>query len=431
MTSNVAASVTGTTPGPAGTPRHGAPKVSASAPRSPGRRCDVAIIGAGPYGLSAAAHLRAAGFEALVFGRAMDFWDERMPRGMRLRSSWEASRIGAPGRALTLEAFEATRGGALARPIPVEAFVDYGRWFQRQAVPDLDERRVHEVRPAAPGYHVRLEDGEPIEAGRVVVAAGIAPFSYRPAEFAGLPRSLVSHTVDHRELGRFAGRRMLVIGSGQSALESAALLAEIGADVEVLARASRLRWLTRSARLHRLGGPLQRLLYPPTDVGPPGLNWLVALPDVFRRLPTPLQDRVAYRSIRPAGSAWVRPRMRGARVTTGLRVLGAEVDRGEILVMLADGTHRRAHHVLLATGFRVDVGGYEFLAPELRGLLRCDGGYPVLSPGFESSMAGLHVLGAPAARSFGPLMRFVSGTWYAGRALTHSLLRSGAPLRDG
>jgi cation diffusion facilitator CzcD-associated flavoprotein CzcO len=51
----------------------------------------VAIIGAGPYGLAAAAHLRAVGVETCIFGKVMEFWENQMPAGMFLRSSWEAS----------------------------------------------------------------------------------------------------------------------------------------------------------------------------------------------------------------------------------------------------------------------------------------------------------------------------------------------------
>src|SRR5213079_230240 len=54
--------------------------------------CDVAIVGAGPYGLSAAAHLRAAnGLDVRVFGEPMSFWERHMPKGMLLRSPLEGS----------------------------------------------------------------------------------------------------------------------------------------------------------------------------------------------------------------------------------------------------------------------------------------------------------------------------------------------------
>ena len=47
---------------------------------------DVAVIGAGPYGLSVAAHLREQSLKVIVFGRPMSFWDRNMPVGMLLRS---------------------------------------------------------------------------------------------------------------------------------------------------------------------------------------------------------------------------------------------------------------------------------------------------------------------------------------------------------
>ena len=50
----------------------------------------VAVIGAGPYGMAAAAHLRGAGIETLVFGRTMHFWKNHMPQGML------CDRLGAP-----------------------------------------------------------------------------------------------------------------------------------------------------------------------------------------------------------------------------------------------------------------------------------------------------------------------------------------------
>ena len=58
----------------------------------------VAIIGAGPYGLALAAHLRGRGVEPAVFGRPMSFWEEHMPKGMLLRSPWRASHISDPDR---------------------------------------------------------------------------------------------------------------------------------------------------------------------------------------------------------------------------------------------------------------------------------------------------------------------------------------------
>jgi hypothetical protein len=64
------------------------------------------------------------------------------------------------------------------------------------------------------------------------------------------------------------------------------------------------------------------------------------------------------------------------------------------------------------------VKQYGFLPPVVRDALQTRDGYPVLAVGFESTVAGLHFLGTPAAATFGPLCRFVAGTPYTARELT-------------
>jgi pyridine nucleotide-disulfide oxidoreductase len=385
--------------------------------------CSVAIIGAGPYGLALAAHLRAAGVNPRVFGSPMVFWKDQMPRGMLLRSAWDASHIGDPTNALSLNTYQATLGAPITRPVPLEQFIDYGLWFQQHAAPDLDSRHVARLEPAQPGFILNLDDGERVHAERVVIAAGLAMFARRPEQFDGLSADLASHSSDHRDLARFAGQSVMVVGSGQSALESAALLYEVGADVEIVARAKELTWIRR--RFDRpVLGPLRPLLYPPSDVGPPGINQLTRSPAVFKSLPRKIQARVAYRAIRPAGAGWLRPRLMQVPVTTGQTITGATPHQSMLRVVLGDGTQRVVDHALLATGYRVDVRRYSFLDARLAAALQMvpdADGYPVLNRGFESSVAGLHIVGAPAAESFGPLMRFVAGTAYAARAVTYRI----------
>ncbi|MBV8968024.1 MAG: NAD(P)/FAD-dependent oxidoreductase, partial [Verrucomicrobia bacterium] len=131
---------------------------------------DVIIVGAGPYGLAAAAHLRTIpGFEVRLFGEPMSFWDRNMPIGMFLRSNWTATQIADPNTELTLEAYQAATGTSFSTPVPLEQFVSYGRWYQSRAVPDLDQRNVIKVEKHPKGFSVVLADGEELLSRRVVI----------------------------------------------------------------------------------------------------------------------------------------------------------------------------------------------------------------------------------------------------------------------
>jgi len=384
--------------------------------------CHVAIIGAGPYGLSAAAFLRAVGVETRVFGEPMAFWHNQMPAGMCLRSNWEASHIADPRRELTLDEYCRQNGNHISKPIPIERFVDYGLWYQRNAVPDVDERPVRSVEIDARGFKVLLAGGEAFTSRRVVVAGGISAFAARPAEFVGIPSTLASHTSENNDLRKFNGQRVVVIGAGQSALESAALSKEAGIQVEVIARTRALNWVGLHPRLHHLG-MISTMLYSTRDVGPAGISRLVAMPRLFRRFPRRFQDHTAYRAIRPAGAGWLRSRITGVSITLGRKVISAAVAGSQIRLRLDDGTERIVDHALLATGFRVDVSRYPFLSQALLRQLETAEGFPVLNRGLESSIPGLHFLGKPAARSFGPLLGFVSGAEFASNELVRCITR--------
>jgi NADPH-dependent 2,4-dienoyl-CoA reductase/sulfur reductase-like enzyme len=385
------------------------------------RGCDVAIVGAGPYALSTATFLRGMGVDVRIFGTPMGFW-ESMPAGMFLRSYRSASSVADPDRSLSLENYEAAVGRNLASPVPLQDFIAYGRWFQERAVPDVDPRHVALVSRNGDGFRLVLDDGEPLSAQRVVVATGIGPFAWWPPEFSGLDRDLVSHTSEHRRFDQFRGISVLVIGGGQSALESAALLHEVGADVEVLVRARTIQFL-RGERLYANAGILRDVLYPPHGVGPPGLNVVMGTPALYRILPRALSTPLAQRSIRPAAAAWLRPRLAEVKITKGHSVASIARTDGRVRLRLDSGVEKTVEHVLLGTGYRVDVRRYAFLDPTLAIALRTVDGYPVLTRAFESSVTGLHFLGAAAAASAGPGLRFVSHTGPAAAAIRQRVLR--------
>lgn len=378
--------------------------------------CEVAIVGAGPYGLSAAAHLRNIGVEAHVFGEPMQFWATGMPVGMLLRSPRPASTISDPHSRFTLEAYEIASGTAPVKRVAGKTFVDYGRWFQQQIGASLDRRSVSEVRRDGSTFRLTLSDGSPVTARRVVVAAGIGPFRKHPEVFSALCSCRASHCYDGRPLTGL-GKRVAVVGAGQSALECAALLSELGVDVEVIARIQVLRWIGMHPRLHNLG-PLSKALYSKHDIGPAGISRLVAYPHLMYHLPLKPRDRIRTRAVRAAGAPWLIPRLQNVRFSVGREVVSATEIGGEVELRLDDGTVRRVDHVLLGTGYRVDIAKYEFLCRDLIREVRQLDGYPVVGPGFSTSVPGLHFTGAPAARNFGPLLYFVTGTDFASREFT-------------
>lgn len=390
-------------------------------------KCDVAVIGAGPYGLSATAHLRTiTGLEVRTFGEPMSFWSCNMPVGMFLRSNWTATQIASPIEDLTLEAFQADRCRTLGVPVPIESFIEYGVWYQSRTVPDLDKRRIARIERTASGFRVFVQDGESFESRRVIIAGGIGPFARRPQEFAAVPAGLVSHTNEHRGFTRFAGKRVLVVGSGQSALESAALLHESGVDVEVVGRSHHIHWLQGWASTtlhHRLGKFTRKLLYAPTDVGPAGISQLLARPHLVRLLPRPVQDKLRRRAIRPAGARWLVNRLKNVPITLGCSVISATPTDSCVRVQLSNGKDIVVDHILLGTGFHIDISKYDFVAPELMQQISRVNGFPILKRGLETSVPGLHILGAPAAYCFGPLLQFVSGTHFASRSLMRCFSR--------
>lgn len=379
---------------------------------------EVIVIGAGPYGMTAAIQLRRAGTAVHVFGDPMASW-RRMPRGMLLRSNRSATNMVAPSGPLSLDQFASETGSTIETPVPLATFIHYGEWIRERELADLDPRFVTRVDRTSDGFTATLADGDAVTAQRVVIAGGIEPFAWVPPEFRSLPASFVSHTSSHPDLSVFAGRDVAVVGGGQSSLESAALLAEAGARVRILARKRQLVWLRGHGIKKRLGaiGPV---VYAPTDVGPLWYSRLVAAPTVFRLLPRSIQDGIARRCIRPAGSDWVRRRLGSVPLQEGATVSEVQLDHAgdRVQLALADGESCTIDHVLLGTGYRVDVSRYGFLPNELARQIATVAGYPRLDSGFQSSVPGLHFVGAPAAWTFGPVMRFVSGSWFTGRRLT-------------
>lgn len=387
---------------------------------------DLAVIGAGPYGLSVAAHAAAAGLDVRVFGRVMDSWRNHMPEGMYLKSEPWSSNLSHPDGGHSLGEYAGEHGGfdaAHGRPVPVAAFADYGDWFAGRTVPDVDGRDVTRLTPADGGFLLRTADGEEVRARTVALAVGVLPFREMPGVLAPLPDEVCTHSTGHRDLRRFAGTDVTVVGAGQAALETAALLAESGARPQLVARTRRIRWNTLPAPLER--PLLTSLRTPHSGLGTGWSTWVWAeLPGAVRRLPAATRRRRADTALGPAGAWWLRDRYEG-RVPEllGHVLRGARVrPDGRVRLELRgpDGTARALDtgHVVAATGFTPDLARLDLLDESTARALRLSPGTraPALSGAFETSHPGLFVAGLLSAPTFGPAMRFVHGaSWTAPR----------------
>lgn len=352
----------------------------------------------------------------------MEFWEKKMPTGMLLRSPREASTISDPCSQFTLEAYESASGVKPAKQVPRETFVRYGKWFEKQLGSQVDRRNIAELTRNGSGFKAILSDGTILKSKAVVVAAGIGPFKKKPEQFINLPASRVSHCYEGRNLCSL-GKRVAVIGAGQSALECGALLHEAGVDVEVIARISELRWVGMHQQLHRLG-MISKILYSKHDVGPIGISRLVAHPNFLYHFPLGIKDPIRKRAIRSAGAGWLIPRLTEVKISTGQSVVSAKEVDGEVQLILDNGMEKRVDHVLLGTGYQIDISKYGFLSPDLLRDIRQIDGSPDAAAGFSTSVPGLHFIGATAARKFGPLLYFVAGTEFASKELTRYVARN-------
>jgi hypothetical protein len=386
------------------------------------RRDDVCVIGAGPYGLTAAAHLRAAGLKVRVFGEVMSFW-RAMPSGMLLRSTREGISLSDPAHSLSLGDYEQACDAPLVTPVPRADFIRYVEWFQRSAVPEIDARTVSAVERIDGGFRLTLDDGESFFASRVVVAIGLSAFKRRLPVFDELPYEIARHSFDERDCSEHRDKEVLIVGSGQSSLETAAALTQHGAKrVEIVSRCDRVFWLAQSDHINRERGLWSHVLYPPGAIGPPGINWVVQLPWLYRSLPGSARRMVFNRAVRPAASGRLKAEIEQVELTFNRSVTAAQRDGKRIQITLDDGSTRTVDHVVQGTGFEIDVHRFGFLSPEIVRALRTIGGQPKLGNGFESSIPGLHFLGAASDLSFGPLMRAIAGTSFTAEALTKRAL---------
>jgi thioredoxin reductase len=398
---------------------------------------NTAIVGAGPYGLSIAAHFRREGIPFRVFGRPMDSWLAHMPKGMMLKSDGFASDLYDPESAFPLRKFCAERGieyGDTGIPVRLDTFTQYGLAFRDRMVPELEDKLVTGIERIPKGFRLQLEDGETFDARTVVLAVGITHFEYVPQSLAHLPEQFLSHSARYHEVEPFRGHSVVVVGGGASALDWAGLLKEAGADVQLVTRRKELKFHSQPTGKPR--SAWQQIRHPQSGLGP-GMRsrFFANAPALFYYLPEKLRVEAVRRTLGPSGGWFIRDKVMGkVPLHLGCTPKSAEVKDGQVHLRIQadDGSERElvTEHVIAATGYKVDLDRLQFLSPEIRAKLKTVNRAPVLSSGFESSMPGLYFAGIAAANSFGPVMRFAFGAGFAARTVTQAVKKSSVTVQS-
>jgi NADPH-dependent glutamate synthase beta subunit-like oxidoreductase len=346
---------------------------------------DAIVIGAGPAGLATAAALRARGLSAAILeksGAVGAVWRRHYDR---LHLHTDRSHSGLPGLSMP-SAF----GRYPSRAQVVEYLEHYAAKFDLKPVFNAPVRAVQRD-----GRGWRAEAGENSRsAPMVVVATGWADYPYSP-KWPGMEGfdGPILHSSAYRNPAAFAGKRVLVVGFGNSGGEIALDLAEAGVDVALSVR-----------------GPVNIL---PRDLlGLPILTWAIAQ----RRLPARVTDfinapvlRLAIGSIEKLGMT---PAAKGPRrmieedgrvplldVGTVAQIRAGRIKvRGNIArleartIVFATSAPEPFDAVILATGFRPDLRP---LLPDAKGVLS-DSGKPLVS-GAPTAEPGLFFCGAIAS----------------------------------
>ena len=391
---------------------------------------EVAIIGAGPYGLSLAAQLAARGVSFRIFGKPLDTWRDHMPKDMLLKSEGFASSLSHPSKSSRLEAYCAERNipySDRALPVSLDLFVEYADWFRKTYVPTLEEQCVTNLEKTADGFALTLEDGRRVEARRVVLAVGITWFSEIPEILRELAPEAVSHSYDHHDVSRFAGEDVVVLGTGASAIDLAALLHDSGARVKIVGRDTSIRYHTPPGKDKDKW--YNQLCKPASTIGPGWRSWMaVKLPFLFRFLPEKMRLEIVKRHLGPAPGWFMRERVEGhVDSLLGCTLDAARMMGSRVMLRLTDRRGQaktvECDHVVAATGYKPDFTRVPFMTPALLSEIATTGCAPKLTGKFQTSVKDLYVVGPAAANSFGPLMRFMTGAEYVAPHVAKHLAR--------
>jgi cation diffusion facilitator CzcD-associated flavoprotein CzcO len=370
------------------------------------------VIGAGPYGVAAAARAVERGIDTVIAGRPMGFWTEHMPNGMFLRSrpDWHLDASGVH----TFEAFLEERGISAADidPVPIGVFLDYAAWFQQQKGLTVRDSLVSRLTTQDGRFAAFFDDGTEIAADTVVAAPGAGYFQRLPEWSTSVPSGIGVHTAELIRFEELRGARVLIVGGRQSAYEWAALLGDHGAE--------------RVDIVHRHDVPrFERVSWKFVNAY---IDATLSVPGWWRSLTQTEQEAIA-RQFWEVGRLtlewWLTPRLAGDRFHRwpGTHVVEVTSDHDNTAtVMLSNLQRLTVDRIIFATGYRTDISQVPYLGDVISRISAADGA-PVLDTAFQSTLAGLYIPGFAATHAFGPFFGFTKACPAAATLIVDDLLR--------
>lgn len=296
---------------------------------------DVTIIGAGPYGLGLAAHLRARGAKYRIFGDVMQFWRD-MPVGVNLKSLAFATNIAVPKRGFSFPKWCLEHGLEDFEPCTMQSFATYGCEMQKLFVPDVEETFVANVASQGQRFEITLASGKRFSSRRVVSCTGLSGLSQVPETLRALGPDRMKHTFDISNYSEFQNKTVAVIGAGASAIEAGALVREAGGTSEVFVRGQNVVFHGREPRVR----PLWRRIKDPTTVlGTSRSGWVLQhLPMSVFRMPLERRTRFVKSHLGPASPWWIQDRVRGiVPIHLQHELLDATASGQRVKLKFADG----------------------------------------------------------------------------------------------
>ena len=259
---------------------------------------------------------------------------------------------------------------------------------------------VNKIERAGDHFSVTFEDGQTIQAGKVILTVGLRYYKNIPAPYPAMfPTGRAHHTADLVDFASLKDKRVLIIGGRQSAFEWAALIHEQGA---------------RNIHLtYRHETPA----FSPSDWTwvNPLLDAMVDDPTWFRNLPQEEKDAITKRMWaegRLKLEPWLVKRItrESIHLHPQTSVTGClELPTGELQISLNDDTRLLVDTIILATGYKVDTSQIPMLANgNMADELKTKNGFPILDETFQSSIPNLYFSGFSAAQDFGPFFGFTA-----------------------